>query len=322
MINFNPNALYSSIAAICLAGTMLGMAQPEDTPPLDTPAQQQASDQNRPQREHPRGQRKTVLNIRINADMLRARLNRAIRHAEQMLERNKAALAKLDQGASPKEVLSEMKFDPSDRPASNDQRSAMQRKPGEPPRPSPTRLTKKERDMMHAFIRENFPTLWSNLQQIAKQDPRIGDRLLARMSPQIREILILNESQPELAKIKTEEMKIGLDFVEASRALRSVINNPDSTDSDLGDALTRVRALAAERFDVQVKSKQFEIEKLEDRLNELKQSVHDIEQRREAEIEHMVESTKRNAQRQRPQSQNDRKQRNTDRPKRDHSRDD
>jgi len=73
---------------------------------------------------------------------------------------------------------------------------------------------------------------------------------------------------------------------------------------------------------VQVKSKQFEIEKLEDRLDELKQSVHDIEQRREAEIEHMVESTKRNAQRQRTQAQNDRSPRNADRPKRDHSRDD
>jgi len=312
--------------------SMLGMSQPEnrsgeqtlnsEKQPLEQANQPEHTDQPtnaRPknaQRSPQEGERDQIaprkrLEIRIDPESLRARLNRSIMRAEQMLERNKAALAKLDEGASPAEVLAEIRVEGFDRPQQREgqepSRKPLQASGRESSRPDanhPT-LNPKERAQMYQFLRENFPKLAKDLDQIAQLDRRNGDRLLARMAPQIREILFLNKTQPELGEIKIEEMRIGLDFVEASRNYRKIRDNPASTDSEKADAIASLHALAGQRFDIQIKSQQFEIDRLEARLNELKDSAEGIQERRDTEIEHMVEAAKLNARRDRTRQKPD-----------------
>ncbi len=243
--------------------------------------------------DRPHEPRKQVLDIRINAKALRARLNRSILRAEETLRLHRAALAKLDEGASASEVLAAMKRQDFARPPRAEQRPAQRQGPG----PGPGGLSPQERQAMYQFLREHFPKLADNLQQIVEYDARSADRLLARMSPQIREILLLTETQPELAQLKIAEMRAGLALVEASGAYRAAMSDPSASESDRADAIARVRQAAGERFDAQLEAKKLEVAKLEARLNELKDSVHQIEQRRDTEIEQMVESTKRNARR-------------------------
>lgn len=274
------------VISICAAALiMTGMAQP-DNGRAPEPDEQRA-----PHREQ--GPNKKVLEIRINADALRARLNRSILRAQQTLESHQSALTKLDEGASPTEVLATLRLEGIARNSSNEHRGNQQRRPADDSRPPQPEFSPEEREEMHGFLRENFPDLWSNLQQFAELDPRNADRLLAQMSPQIREILYLEESEPDLAKLKIQEMRVGLAFVEASRKYRLEINNPSASESERAETAAQLRQAAADRFDIQLKAKQFEILKLESRLNELKSSVNEIEQRRENEIDRMIKSASR-----------------------------
>ncbi len=289
-------------SALLVVSAMGGLVQPTDSP-QDQPGTERTqasspaahdSDHKPDQRaDRPHEPRRQVLDVRINAKALRARLNRSILRAEETLKLHRAALAKLDEGASASEVLAAMKRQDFTRPSRAEQRPAQRPGLG----PGPGGLSPQERQAMYQFLREHFPKLADNLQQIVEYDARSADRLLARMSPQIREILLLTETQPELAQLKIAEMRAGLALVEASGAYRAAMSDPAASESDRADAIARVRQAAGERFDAQLKAKKLEVAKLEARLNELKDSVHQIEQRRDTEIEQMVESTKRNARR-------------------------
>lgn len=280
--------------AMVVIGAMIGLAQPTDSP-QDQPGTERTqasspaahdSDHKPDQRaDRPHEPRRQVLDIRINAKALRARLNRSILRAEETLKLHRAALTKLDEGASASEVLAAMK------------RRDFARNPKAEQRPNHDLLSPQERQVMHKFLRKNFPKLADNLQQVAQYDARSADQMLAKMAPPIREILLLTETQPELAQLKIAEMRAGLMLVEASSAYRAAMNSPSASESDRADAIARVRQAAGERFDAQLEAKKLEVAKLEARLNELKDSVNEIEQRRDTEIEHMVESTKRNARR-------------------------
>ena len=300
------------ICALIVGAGMAGMAQPNEPDQRPDRAPRQASEHASAPEQSDRPGRK-ALEIRIDPKALRARLTRSILHAEQILERSKAALTKLDDGASPTEVLAEMtpsnltrtgqgehpKDEQSRRRNGNGPRfgSGKIAAPSEgPARGQSARQGNTEPDShqeLDLFLRTNFPALFEKLQQVAKQDKRSADRLLGRMGPQIRELMMLIETQPDLAKIKIEEMHAGLAFVEASRVLRQSMNDTGVSDSDRANAMLLLNNLAAQRFDIQIKAKQFEIRKLEARLDELKATVVKIEQRREHEIQRMVNSASR-----------------------------
>lgn len=258
---------------------------------------QPAERKDAPDREPPQG--RLSLELKINPEALRIRLQRSIARSEDMLQRHRAALEKLDSGASASEVLGELRSDSITRGGRTLARSESERQPeSSPDAPPSTSGGMADRDRIVGFLKAEFPKLWGNLEPIVRENPRAADRLLDRMAPQIREILYLRDTQPELARLKTEQMHAGLDFVEAARSYRMLINSPQADEADLGDARSRLEALAARRFDVDLRTKQLEVERLEARLTELKNSVEQIEQRREREIAQMVATAERSAQRQ------------------------
>ena len=282
------------VAALISIGAMVAMTQPGDRPKQDRPrdgVQQSPHEEDRPKRSG-----KKMLEIRINADALRARLNRSIDRAERLLEVHKSALEKLDEGASPTEVLAEMKIQGFVRSETNEHRGpgSGSRAGNDSPKGGPERMPPKDRKEMHLFLQNHFPELWNNLEPIVKMNPQSADRLLARMSPQIREIMLLQKDQPDLAALKIEEMHAGLMFVEASRLFRSTMSNASANDSDRADAMANLRSAAANRFDIQFKAKQHEISMLEARLDELKSSVEGIQDQRDDAIERMLEGATRN----------------------------
>ncbi len=283
------------ITSTVTLGLLLGFTQPQDRsrPPRDREhdrTQQTADEQSSP--------RKQVVDIRINADALRSRLTRSILRSQQLIQRHTEALAKLDAGASATEVLASMRMNTSNRETITDSNQTQISENGQNDRPDhtarkhmPDRLEAKERAEMHRFIEEHLPGLWSNYQPILAHDSTIADRILIRMAPQIREILLLKEIEPELADIKIEEMRAGTKFIDTGRAYRHVLKNASSSEDEKHAAFRSMEAAAAERFDVQLRAKQFEISKLEARLNELKASIGEIEKRRDIEIENMIEAT-------------------------------
>ena len=296
-MNRQAQPIVCGLAVLLISSAALGFAQPTDAPAQDTQQSKQQDRHAQPDRPHS----KRAVDIRINADVLRTRLTRSIKKTEQILARHKAALEKLDAGASAKEVLAELKLDGPERRMLIDQRNKLQRKPdGKPdgsPQHPPSRMTPQEKRKIHQFIGQNFPELSENLKQVIKKDPRGADRLLGQLAPQIREILAVKDSEPELARIMVHDMQAGMNFVEASRKFRMIFNNPNATESENVDALARLRDAAAVRFAAQLDAKQYEISKLEARLNELKDSVDRLESKQDEEIDRMVLSAQRNAMR-------------------------
>lgn len=292
-----------AVSIVCLSSALVlllgvGAAQPQRS---DQPASANTQDTTqspaaRPNRanEQDRDVDRKRLEIEINQDALRDRLNRSIIRSQQILDRSKAALEKLDAGASPSEVLSDMKIEGIARSANRESQPtpSAERRPGSPnPEGNPANkrsLTPADREELQAFLRVHFPELLKKFEPVIASNPRGADMLLVQIAPPIREIMYLRDAQPELAEIKIEEMRIGFAFVDSMQNYRQVSSKPDSTDTEKADALSELRELAAQRFDVQLRAKQFEIEQLEARLNELKGSVDEILARRQIEIDRIV----------------------------------
>ena len=252
---------------------------------------------NQAQQERPQRQPREMLDIKIDPDALRARLSLSIERAQDLIKLHEVALAKLDEGASPAEVLQGMKLQGFARRSADDQPTTgrdRRNERGENTRMGDGRppMSPAHRQQLLGFLREHLPDLWKNLEPIAKANPASADRLVGRMSPQIDEILLLKKSEPELAQIKIDEMRSGLQFVEASREFRVLMKDEDASDAQREAAFSKLHKAATERFDVQLRAKEYEVAMLETRLNELKESINTIEHRRETEVENMMLAAK------------------------------
>lgn len=294
------------IAAPLLTLGMLGMTQPEGKPRPGNGGEPSAAESDR---QAPRG--RLSFELTLDPEALRIRLERMISRGKEMAERGQAALDKLDAGAPASEVLNELRSDDANRRGRDEPglKGEDPRRAG--PEGAPPQQGISDHRLIHAFLQQEFPNLWANISPIVEQDPRSAARLVERMAPQIREILVLKRSQPELAEIKTQQMRVRLDFVEASRLYRQAIGNQNATDSDRADALERIRVLAAQRFDADLRAKQFEIDRLEARLDELRASLNSYEDRRDTEIQQMTAFEQRNAERLARQQAQRRNQQNT-----------
>jgi len=282
---------YQRIATLFLCSVAVGMLA------LSQPAQPQSEREHpepradKPEGEPPYG--RVGLELKIDPDALRVRLQRSIARNEELLERNRAALEKLNAGAPASDILNELRPSPGERGLRAEARNERG-----PVRTGEQAGEMQDRDAILKFLQAEFPQLWHNIKPIEEDNPRNADRLLRTMAPQIQEILYLQKSHPVLATLKTEQMHVGLDFVEASRAYGVLLNNRESTEADRAEAHELLMSLATSRFDVELKSKQYEINRLESRLTELKASITQVESRRDQEIADMVEAAKRNAERQ------------------------
>lgn len=287
-----------------LAGCMMGMTQPDPSERSSDEAVRSVAD-----REPAPG--RLGLEIKLDPEALRIRLERMVQRGQEMAERGQSALDKLDAGASAKDVLNELRPDQSaqDRPDREPRPQARREQPGKPKSPG---SVQEDRSAMYAFLRDEFPELWENLSPIIQQDPSNAERLLGRMAPQIREILVLKRSHPELASIKTSQMRAGFDFVEAARIYRTVLADPDAGNDQIEQASDEMRKHAEARFDAELRAKQLEIAKLEERLNQLRFSIDALEDQREGEVDRIVNAAKDNAVRLNTQ-QSQRKKRNKDR---------
>lgn len=279
----------ATISFSLLTLSMLGLAQPGQSRPDQSPSAERAAQQEQDDRKPPQG--RLALELKLDPEALRIRLERSIARSQETIDRSQAALEKLDSGASASEVLRELRV------ASPDRQPRSGNRPERSPEQQEAGSGILSNEALLDFVRNELPELWKNLGPVIENEPRGAERLLGRMAPQIREILALQHTEPELAKLKAQQMRAGLNLVEAGNAYRRVLGNPDATQQEREAALAKIRSEAERRFDVELKGKQHEVDRLEARLAELRASVELIEAQRDREVELMVISTQRNAER-------------------------
>jgi len=289
----------SACLSLALAVCMLGMTQPQhhpDAPPPDEQPPGETSD-SAPEGQPPRG--RLGLEVTLDPEALRIRLERMVERGQDMAQRGQAAIDKLDSGAPAQEVLNELRPASDSSDERSERREDMRNTSRREAMGSPNRQAAIEEDRaaIHGFIQSEFPDLWNNIKPILEHDPHSAERLLGKMAPQIREILALKRSYPELAAIKTTQMRAEFDFVEAARVYRTVLNDPDAGNDQIERALGIMRFHAEARFNAELRAKQLEIARLESHLNQLRVSIDALEDQREHEVARIVTAAQKNAER-------------------------
>lgn len=232
---------------------------------------------------------------------LRARIERSIEQGEAMLERQREAIARLDAGDSPLEVLRSMRWRefnrggdlPSTRmseaggPSESDRRRMRPGPARDEPRPG-GELTPEARARLRAFLRDNLPSVHEQLAQVEAADRQIGDRLFERLIPQLREVAMDMEREPAFGALKLDELRAGLAVVDATQRMRSL--GADASDAERAEAERGVRDAIAARFDARMRLREHELERLAKRIAELHDQIKAELDGRDAEIERVYQS--------------------------------
>lgn len=231
---------------------------------------------------------------------LRARLERTIERSEAMLERHREAIARLDAGESPAEVMRSLRgrdpmraADPPEGsgPSEPAGRGPMER-PGFSRGPNQDGIAAQDgpeiKRRLRMFLREHLPSMHEQLAQIEAQDTEMGERLFERLMPQLREIAMEMERDPVFGALKLAEMRAGLGVVDATQRLRSL--GSDAPDDARTNAETELREAIAARFDARMKLREHELERLARRITDLHDQIKVEMSGRDAEIERVYQS--------------------------------
>jgi len=273
------------ILAILAVTSSWAIAQPQGDPPPRQDPPEIRNDQGTP----------------ASPDALRERLLHTLDFAKRIVEKHEAALAQLDAGDNPREVMRALRS-PEPRRATRDTQRMNSFNTEEIPESQdgssipPPMPTKDDLIQVRAFIAENLPKIDAHLTQIESLDPNATDQLVARLAPKVLEILHLKNENSALSTLKLDELKAGLDFTNASRQYRMLLKSPSNDPDALAKAEQQVRDAATARFDAQVHIKQFEIHQLTQRIQQLHKALAELNAQRDDQVEAQVQSAQRKPQ--------------------------
>ncbi len=226
---------------------------------------------------------------------LRARLERALERAEASVERHREALERLDAGESPAEVLRSARK----RPGGGRQVVARQGAEAAPPHPTQAQqrphrdrvvdgdgqgtASAERTERLRAFLREHLPSVHEQISQIERADAEAGRRLFARLAPQLGAVMDDTDRDPEFGALRLEELRAGLEVVDATHRLRSLEDG--ASEADRVDAERGLRDALARRFDAKIRLREHEVRRLAGRLAEMHRAIREQQSERDAEIE-------------------------------------
>jgi hypothetical protein len=269
-----PNtSIYAGIVTM-LTAVLVGpvLAQPDTDPP--------------PQRESHAGTQR-------REPELRERLQRRMAELREEQERLARAMDMLDNGASREDVMRELRVgDMGDAPPEpgRPQERAGRPKPDdgapEPDRPRRARGGERfasaddpSREQVAAFMRENLPGLAERLERLKEANPEMAARMGTRLTPRIMDIIETREHDPDLARLKLDELQNGVAMVEALGAVRAARDEPERLKAAHGALADRV----ADQFDIRAKLHRHEIDQLRQRVDRLQAELDQkLGQREEA----------------------------------------
>ncbi len=239
-------------------------------------------------------------------EALRKRLLHTLEFAKRVVEKHESALAQLDAGDDPRQVMKSLRTPEFRRfvrttmksaSVANDQDSSGTRR-----KPSASNITPQELKAVRRFITKHLGQIDSQLNYIEQLHPNSTKPLVIRLAPKILEIIRINDQDPEFAALKLEDLKAGLLFLDASRMYHAQLRPGKADESALKQAEQNLYDAATVRFDVQVKIKQYEIDLLQARVENLRTALDDLGKQRDEQVNAQVQAArtlpKRRAQRQ------------------------
>jgi hypothetical protein len=301
--------LLAASAALVLVGTV--WAQPErrqDRVPdqgrgAGQPVQPEAAAQDRPPREAPP----------VDRDKLKEELTRRLEETKRTQARLEQALARLNDGGDPADIRRETmpgRFRDRLRRAARDDAPGLDRpldpqenrargEPGPLPRGpqgpkgagpmNDRKLTPDDRDRMLKFLDEHMPRIGKRFHEALKDNPQIAEGLLGRLAPKFRELEATQHSQPELFKLRVDDMRAAITLQEAARMWRPKLRGKDATDDDRRAAREALTVAISEQFDARLALREHELKMLEDRIGEARREIDEMHTNRDKRIDDEVD---------------------------------
>ncbi len=237
----------------------------------------------------------------IDGPRAKERLDRRLAELTRAEEIVREAQRRIDAGESPADVMRE-----ADEATRSLFREAMQdrfRSPrperggedqrpqdGEPRGPGGWRggpLSQEEREKIAEFVKEHLPVLHGKLETIRANDPAAADRLLMRLAPRVREALSAQRRDPDLFRLRVDDIRAGLDVIDAVTALREArqASKPAEQLTALRETL---RGALMRQFDVRIQLQEFEVQALKKRIASIESEVASKKERRSELVDELA----------------------------------
>lgn len=245
---------------VCLALSAACLAQPAPPPPEDRPA--------------------------VDGERLRERLELRLADLDEERARIQGALAKLEGGAPPLEAIRTLRSEGMDGPGPGgwgDGPRGEHRDGRRPDGDAP--LTDEERARVMEFIENENPSMAARIRDLKEDRPEVAQRMLERATPRIRELMRLQERNPELFDLRTRAMRVGLDIRRSAIAAHRLVEAEGEDSPAAAEKMADVERLVRERADLEVAIKRAELDEFERRIERLRSELERASDDREALIE-------------------------------------
>lgn len=234
---------------------------------------------------------------------LREMLSRRLEEAARSVESLQKALAALDAGASPEDVLRDIeprarRFGPGRTPGEGFGPEGGRREWDRPDPEGPRAGDggggggRIDPDAARAFLKEHLPDLAAKFDALAAAEPEMAERLMMRMAPKIRETISLKEREPELFALRVQELGAGarvMDAMRSFREARGVADGEGVGSERLAKARAALRESLADHFDVRLKLQEHEVAQIAKRLERMRSEIESRRAKRDAEIGQMLD---------------------------------
>ncbi len=285
-------------------------AQPQDRPSDTPPSEQHQEAQSGPRR--------------FDGSRLRESLKKAIDDMKQAQQDAEASLAKLENGTAPVEVAHELspelrRFLRENLPGAgggpigpagpgNRMRGGPDSQPDGPrgPRdrmndgPEPRRpLGPEARAEALRQLREHAQDIADDIENLRKEDERMADGLIQRIIPRMRDAKMLKDRDPEMFRLKMDEVRSGINVLRAIREFRQAKNMPeDNADMQtarktrMDAAETQLRTAVSDTLDVRLKLHERELTMLERRVEDVRKDIDEKRSKKSEGVDKLVERIK------------------------------
>lgn len=260
-----------------------------------------------PQDRPPSEDREAMGQPPVDREKLKEELTRRLEETKRTQARLEQALARLNEGGDPAEVRRETmpgRFRDRLRRGARDNAPGLDRpvdaprgEPGNPPRgpqgPGPkgdrTALTPEDRERMLKFLDEHMPRIGARFREAMKDNAEVAEGLLNRLAPKFRELEATEHSQPELFKLKVEDVRAAMTLQETARSWRVKLRDKNATDDDKRQAREAISGAVAAQYDARAALREQELQMLEHRIGEAKREIDDMHTKRDQRINDEVD---------------------------------
>ena len=155
--------------------------------------------------------------------------------------------------------------------------------PGRDGPPLWDRLDDQQRRRLRAFVQEHFPEVFAELEWLETNRPQQASNRMRRFAPEMFRLRQLLQKNPRQARLAIEERRLDLQI--SVRVRDYWASDSDIDRAELRDEITqRLQSL----FEVRLRRRKMEVERLRNRLEGLERRLEHAEQNRETMIERQL----------------------------------